>query len=173
MSCYYLVVFSLLRCIVIKINDSHYNHKVIWDYTAAEWFFRRFAFSWNWERYHKGRLFCNKENLCNGIAKKNQKTKCYRGIGKIVCKQTKNSQRKDQRGIDFFSLQFYMVFHSVFWFWRVFQSYTRWQLKQESEGCWKGYGFKWVIFVDSKFENWICLQTSIYKTASGETAAKR
>ena len=101
MSCYYLVVFSLLRCIVIKINDSHYNHKVIWDYTAAEWFFRRFAFSWNWERYHKGRLFCNKEKLCNGIAKKNQKTKCYRGIGKIVCKQTKNSQRKDQRDIDF------------------------------------------------------------------------
>ena len=102
MSCYYLVVFSLLRCIVIKINDSHYNHKVIWDYTAAECFFRRFAFSWNWERYHKGRLFCNKEKLCNGIAKKNQKTKCYRGIGKIVCKQTKNSQRKDQRDIDFF-----------------------------------------------------------------------
>ena len=101
MPCYYLVVFSLLRCIVIKINDSHYNHKVIWDYTAAEWFFRRFAFSWNWERYHKGRLFCNKEKLCNGIAKKNQKTKCYRGIGKIVCKQTKNSQRKDQRDIDF------------------------------------------------------------------------
>lgn len=106
----YLVVFSLLRCIVIKINDSHYNHKVIWGYTAAECFFRRFAFSWNWERYHKGRLFCNKEKLCNGIAKKNQKTKCHRGIGKIVCKQTKNSQRKDQRDIDFF---FFAILHGV------------------------------------------------------------
>ena len=110
MSCYYLVVFSLLRCIVIKINDSHYNHKVIWGYMAAECFFRRFAFSWNWERYHKGRLFCNKEKLCNGIAKKNQKTKCHRGIGKIVCKQTKNSQRKDQRDIDFF---FFAILHGV------------------------------------------------------------
>ena len=106
----YLVVFSLLRCIVIKINDSHYNHKVIWGYMAAECFFRRFAFSWNWERYHKGRLFCNKEKLCNGIAKKNQKTKCHRGIGKIVCKQTKNSQRKDQRDIDFF---FFAILHGV------------------------------------------------------------
>ena len=37
----------------------------------------------------KAGLFCNKEKLCNGIAKKNQKTKCHRGIGKIVCKQTK------------------------------------------------------------------------------------
>ena len=28
-----LLFFSFLRSIVIKINDSHYNHKVIWAYT--------------------------------------------------------------------------------------------------------------------------------------------